>query len=162
MTTPPHNSKLQMKPNTLPAASHAHAPSPLLPLSGRNREGNKIQKNHGNVLNPTPAPQLSEPRKPGGQPKKERGLPQSPHSLPLLVGPVPVGHGEDCGVADEGRGCGKLEENPSNGSQESEAVVSPTDSSTRTSFHLASLASFGAELAAGSARSLDLSYPYRV
>lgn len=56
--------KLQME--------HARSPQPAilhrsyLGMSETGRE-TRSKKNHGNVLNPTPAPQLSEPRNLGGQ-----------------------------------------------------------------------------------------------
>lgn len=65
------------------------------------RETRLKKKNHGNILNPTPAPQLSEPRNLGGQPWRTEEISLSSH--PLLVGPVPFGLGEDYGVADQRR-----------------------------------------------------------
>jgi hypothetical protein len=57
--------KLQME--------HARSPQPAtlhhsyLWMSETGRE-KRSKKNHGHVLNPTPAPQLSKPRNLGGQP----------------------------------------------------------------------------------------------
>lgn len=54
---------------------------------------------------------------------------------------MPFGQGEDYGVADQQR-LWQLQEGPSNGYQESTAVISLTDGDTRTALYQASQAAF--------------------